>query len=364
MNVEPKKRLSSIDFCHDLHWLEEVLQQYDMKFLQVHPIGPYRCRIDGLSSVYEGRLVPSFSAQLRRFLTDYVSKRGFRKTQRFIYTIYHEPYLMVHENLAFYLTDGMYENPFVTNEQDLIRAMTTLSSLHTSLAGAGLDAAQMISDEKQFVQKLEHVHRTMNHGLQTIQAELLLSQSKQEPGFQIAREVLNISNQQAHHVLQILQDTELHTIWEKAEQLQTLAWNGLKIENFHYRTEDPPKIDLEQVVDPCFASPIFDLSTVIQSWIQAHHIVDLSTQRAKTTENAMVQSVQTALLAYHQNLTLSSAEWRWILAIQAYPWKSLQWIRNRRRRAKDETDTIDFEEQEIMFHQEIAKQFLHALHNF
>lgn len=279
----------------DLMWAARTkhLSQYPMVVQDVHPIDDKRALIKTENRALQARIIPLSTARLRRAVLDFVAGHRFRNTQRFIRTLYGDPYVPIDNSDVLYLTDACLGQPLEPTLQNYLAAADNLNHLHRALNGF-IESHQWVRTESATPSTSEWMHRISraNEGLAHPAIEDdWANQFWKLWGDRLVEYAASVTN--------VLQRSAFNDV---PTARPSVAWNDYTL-SILVRTEGSRSVTTLVEDGPVLDNSLLDFATLVADAVS--HL----------RSDEMVRVLQ----AYQPQPALSDAEWASAIAFAVYP---------------------------------------------
>jgi hypothetical protein len=250
------------------------------------------------------------SAQIRQNLTDYLAKREFRRTQRFLRNIYDESTVPLEADSVFYLTDFWQGKPLEVTHADVSAGIANLCLLHQAAEGFAAHCADSVSASggERYGRWLESLVK----GARWLGVEKVLGRAQAasrsrrfDPRWFALWEEL------ADDVIRLFAETGYAHVASRWKERRDIAWNQYRMQNLHMLGDG--RLATLQVADPVWDTRLYDLASFCTDLCEAGH----------------AEAVVDAVAEYSQRIPLTAEERRLVLAYAAYPHLALRGLNTR-----------------------------------
>ncbi len=284
--------------------LEPLLQQYDVHSARVSHLAPGRFRVDTPTRSYEGRMVSERSAISRMSIADYAAQRQFRRTQRFLLTLYHDRFVPAGEGNVFYLTDTWVGPSLDVSLRDVMEGIDNLCHLHRALEGYRESlSTDLFSSEERSGRWLDSLQK----GARWLGVEKMLGRVKED---ELLSEWLTKWEDLAQDSIRHLVSAgykEVARVWRDGKET---AWNHYRLSNL-VRLRNG-RIATLQIADPVSDTRLYDLASFCQDICALGHA------------DGVIEAVE----QYTKQMKISPEEKKMVYAFTAFPHQAFAGVRN------------------------------------
>lgn len=288
----------------DVSDLKPLLQPYGVRSTRVSPLAPGRFRVDTPTRRYEGRVVSETSAISRMSLADYAAYRQFRRTQRFLLTLYHDRFMPAGEGQVFYLTDAWVGPPLNVSFRDVMDGIGNLCHLHRAVEGY---RASLPTDSFSSSERSDRWLDALQKGARWLGVERMLGRAKEDERLsEWLTKWEDLAQASVRH-LSRAGYKEVARVWRARQEI---AWNHYRLSNL-IRLRNG-RVATLQAADPVSDTRLYDLASFCQDICAQGHA------------DGVIEAVE----QYAKQMNISPEEKEIVYAFTAFPHQAFAVVRS------------------------------------